>query len=491
MASNLNGDNIPSGWTTGKTSALYAQKKLEEQTEKLQGITEQKLELLKDNSQLDSVSFTQQTEDGFVVNDLASQKNEAHELAEQLKESGTDLKQIVSTFISKSSQSAEILDAVKSELDGEVSCVEENQALAETTAQEAAEEQQAVEEMAEEAQEEIKAKQEELEELNAKIESGEATEEEQLRARDLDDEIQHLSDKSSDDIKAKQGDVEKANANATAVNEKMLIVAQKVGKAVNLANDAKELSTETQSLGKELYDKGVKDKNKKKSLWGKIKSACKNFVNKNIRTVAFGLATGGVGALVPGVGWAGFASMFSIGALGKVVTGLFKGNAKDTVKNLGKNALDSVGLGSLLDSGSSSNSKAGSKIDIGKNAMNIATTLNAKIADTKNVAETVAKQNNITISAHNNAKTSITDLDAAIQSSGEKISDVASDTPDVAHKPLGLSFNYVDTSNQTEETEENEENNESNQIINNQLSLNTPNDALKVERKYTNSRFFN
>lgn len=480
MASNLNGDNIPSGWTTGKTTALYTQKKLEEQTEKLQGITEQKLELLKDNSQLDSVSFTQQTEDGFVVNDLASQKNEAHELAEQLKESGADLKQIVSTFISKSSQAAEILDAVKSELDGEVSYVEENQALAETTAQEAVEEQQVVEEMSEQAQEEIKAKQEELEELNAKIESGEATEEEQLRARDLDDEIQHLSDKSSDDIKAKQGDVEKANANATAVSEKMLSVAQKVGKAVNLANDAKELSTETQSLGKELYDKGVKEKNKKKSFWGKIKSACKNFVNKNIRTVVVGAITGSAGVAIPGVG---LFSGFAIGSLGKIATDLFKGKAEDTVKDLGKNALDSVGLGSLLDSGSSSNSKAGSKIDVGKNAMNLATTLNAKIADTKNVAETVAKQNNITISAHENAKTSITDLDAAIQSSGEKISDVASNTPDVAHKPLGLSFNYVDTSNQTEENEESGENN--------QLSLNTQFDELQVEKKRTSSRFFN
>ena len=204
----------------------------------------------------------------YTIENTADQKNEAKELREQWEAEGADLKAIVEKFTQKSNSTTQDIGTAMKEIEGFVSYISENQALAETLGDQANDEAAVVMQVVAEAENEIEHKQDELDFLNEKIEDGSATESEQAKAEDLGKDINQTAEKTQVTINDKTSVATDLNTQMVTVNDNLKEVANKTGKALNDAKDAIEVANETKDVSQKLYDQGAKKRKQAMILGG-------------------------------------------------------------------------------------------------------------------------------------------------------------------------------------------------------------------------------
>ncbi len=361
----------------------------------------------------------------YQVEDFSAEINEAKELREQLEAEGESLSSMVKTFTEKSNQATDTLSTLFGEVENNISYITQNEEMSQTLASTAEDEQAVVRELVDETQKKVEEKQNELEQISAKIEDGTATEDEQNQAKSLSDEIAEIADEGNANIASKQAIANEATSKAVAINSNLKDVAQTVGKAVNKANDGLEIATETQDLGKKLYDKGAKIQKIAMAIGGVLGGiagagvgyAVSNKVNSN-RSEDFvnGLANGYKDVVVTDSSYGGVVyakNDFGVSYNNDWVNDQI-GSTATTAMGIAGGAVAGagigVGLGSLFGKG---------KMETGKKGMEAAAKLTSVANDTKTTAEKVAQQNNLVINTHQATEVSVNELDATVKDGQE------------------------------------------------------------------------
>lgn len=314
--------------------------------------------------------------------DSSEYKSKIQDVADfkkQLEEEGASLKSMVKQFTTKANENTTMLTASLEELSMFTDFIAEKQALATETQAQAEKEQAEVQATAEKIAQKIEKKQDEIETINDKVDSGEATEEDKTKAKNLQGEIQTIADNGNATITAKEAVVADLNTETATTMSDLEALTKLVKEDSTDAQKGIDFAKETHDLSNKLYKKGSKA--------GKI------------GTIAGSVVGGAVG---------GF-SMSKVKIVHNDV-GLANTTAKSNIGlNIGGGISGASIMGSLGSLFGSKNRK------IGQAGMDAANKLNQVATNQINTAQVIANNNDIAINATTDADSAVTDLSGIIK----------------------------------------------------------------------------
>lgn len=314
--------------------------------------------------------------------DSSEYKSKIQDVADfkkQLEEEGASLKSMVKQFTTKANENTTMLTASLEELSMFTDFIAEKQDIATETQAQAEKEQAEVQATAEKITQEIEKKQDEIETINDKVDSGEATEEDKTKAKNLQGEIQTIADNGNATITAKEAVVADLNTETTTTMSDLEALTKLVNEDTTDAKKGVDFAKETHDLSNKLYKKGSKA--------GKI------------GTIAGSVVGGAVG---------GF-SMPKVKIVHNDV-GLTNTTAKSNIGlNIGGGISGASIMGSLGSLFGSKNRK------IGQAGMDAANKLNQVATNQINTAQVIANNNDIAINATTDADSAVTDLSGIIK----------------------------------------------------------------------------
>ncbi len=314
--------------------------------------------------------------------DSSEYKSKIQDVADfkkQLEEEGASLKSMVKQFTTKANENTTMLTASLEELSMFTDFIAEKQDIATETQAQAEKEQAEVQATAEKITQEIEKKQDEIETINDKVDSGEATEEDKTKAKNLQGEIQTIADNGNATITAKEAVVADLNTETATTMSDLEALTKLVKEDSTDAKKGVDFAKETHDLSNKLYKKGSKA--------GKI------------GTIAGSVVGGAVG---------GF-SMSKVKIVHNDV-GLTNTTAKSNIGlNIGGGISGASIMGSLGSLFGSKNRK------IGQAGMDAANKLNQVATNQINTAQVIANNNDIAINATTDADSAVTDLSGIIK----------------------------------------------------------------------------
>lgn len=314
--------------------------------------------------------------------DSSEYKSKIQDVADfkkQLEEEGASLKSMVKQFTTKANENTTMLTASLEELSMFTDFIAEKQDIATETQAQAEKEQAEVQATAEKITQEIEKKQDEIETINDKVDSGEATEEDKTKAKNLQGEIQTIADNGNATITAKEAVVADLNTETATTMSDLEALTKLVNEDSTDAQKGIDFAKETHDLSNKLYKKGSKA--------GKI------------GTIAGSVVGGAVG---------GF-SMSKVKIVHNDV-GLTNTTAKSNIGlNIGGGISGASIMGSLGSLFGSKNRK------IGQAGMDAANKLNQVATNQINTAQVIANNNDIAINATTDADSAVTDLSGIIK----------------------------------------------------------------------------
>lgn len=314
--------------------------------------------------------------------DSSEYKSKIQDVADfkkQLEEEGASLKSMVKQFTTKANENTTMLTASLEELSMFTDFIAEKQDIATETQAQAEKEQAEVQATAEKITQEIEKKQDEIETINDKVDSGEATEEDKTKAKNLQGEIQTIADNGNATITAKEAVVADLNTETAATMSDLEALTKLVKEDSTDAQKGIDFAKETHDLSNKLYKKGSKA--------GKI------------GTIAGSVVDGAVG---------GF-SMSKVKIVHNDV-GLTNTTAKSNIGlNIGGGISGASIMGSLGSLFGSKNRK------IGQAGLDAANKLNQVATNQINTAQVIANNNDIAINATTDADSAVTDLSGIIK----------------------------------------------------------------------------
>lgn len=314
--------------------------------------------------------------------DSSEYKSKIQDVADfkkQLEDEGASLKSMVKQFTTKANENTTMLTASLEELSMFTDFIAEKQDIATETQAQAEKEQAEVQATAEKITQEIEKKQDEIETINDKVDSGEATEEDKTKAKNLQGEIQTIADNGNATITAKEAVVADLNTETTTTMSDLEALTKLVNEDTTDAKKGVDFAKETHDLSNKLYKKGSKA--------GKI------------GTIAGSVVGGAVG---------GF-SMSKVKIVHNDV-GLTNTTAKSNIGlNIGGGISGASIMGSLGSLFGSKNRK------IGQAGMDAANKLNQVATNQINTAQVIANNNDIAINATTDADSAVTDLSGIIK----------------------------------------------------------------------------
>lgn len=314
--------------------------------------------------------------------DSSEYKSKIQDVADfkkQLEEEGASLKSMVKQFTTKANENTTMLTASLEELSMFTDFIAEKQDLATETQAQAEKEQAEVQATAEKIAQKIEKKQDEIETINDKVDSGEATEEDKTKAKNLQGEIQTIADNGNATITAKEAVVADLNTETATTMSDLEALTKLVKEDSTDAQKGIDFAKETHDLSNKLYKKGSKA--------GKI------------GTIAGSVVGGAVG---------GF-SMSKVKIVHNDV-GLTNTTAKSNIGlNIGGGISGASIMGSLGSLFGSKNRK------IGQAGMDAANKLNQVATNQINTAQIIANNNDIAINTTTDADSAVTDLSGIIK----------------------------------------------------------------------------
>ena len=314
--------------------------------------------------------------------DSSEYKSKIQDVADfkkQLEEEGASLKSMVKQFTTKANENTTMLTASLEELSMFTDFIAEKQDIATETQAQAEKEQAEVQATAEKITQEIEKKQDEIETINDKVDSGEATEVDKTKAKNLQGEIQTIADNGNATITAKEAIVADLNTETATTMSDLEALTKLVKEDSTDAQKGIDFAKETHDLSNKLYKKGSKA--------GKI------------GTIAGSVVGGAVG---------GF-SMSKVKIVHNDV-GLTNTTAKSNIGlNIGGGISGASIMGSLGSLFGSKNRK------IGQAGMDAANKLNQVATNQINTAQVIANNNDIAINATTDADSAVTDLSGIIK----------------------------------------------------------------------------
>lgn len=314
--------------------------------------------------------------------DSSEYKSKIQDVADfkkQLEDEGASLKSMVKQFTTKANENTTMLTASLEELSMFTDFIAEKQDIATETQAQAEKEQAEVQATAEKITQEIEKKQDEIETINDKVDSGEATEEDKTKAKNLQGEIQTIADNGNATITAKEAVVADLNTETATTMSDLEALTKLVKEDSTDAQKGIDFAKETHDLSNKLYKKGSKA--------GKI------------GTIAGSVVGGAVG---------GF-SMSKVKIVHNDV-GLTNTTAKSNIGlNIGGGISGASIMGSLGSLFGSKNRK------IGQAGMDAANKLNQVATNQINTAQVIANNNDIAINATTDADSAVTDLSGIIK----------------------------------------------------------------------------
>lgn len=314
--------------------------------------------------------------------DSSEYKSKIQDVADfkkQLEEEGASLKSMVKQFTTKANENTTMLTASLEELSMFTDFIAEKQDIATETQTQAEKEQAEVQATAEKITQEIEKKQDEIETINDKVDSGEATEEDKTKAKNLQGEIQTIADNGNATITAKEAVVADLNTETVTTMSDLEALTKLVKEDSTDAQKGIDFAKETHDLSNKLYKKGSKA--------GKI------------GTIAGSVVGGAVG---------GF-SMSKVKIVHNDI-GLTNTTAKSNIGlNIGGGISGASIMGSLGSLFGSKNRK------IGQAGMDAANKLNQVATNQINTAQVIANNNDIAINATTDADSAVTDLSGIIK----------------------------------------------------------------------------
>ena len=314
--------------------------------------------------------------------DSSEYKSKIQDVADfkkQLEEEGASLKSMVKQFTTKANENTTMLTASLEELSMFTDFIAEKQDIATETQAQAEKEQAEVQATAEKITQEIEKKQDEIETINDKVDSGEATEEDKTKAKNLQGEIQTIADNGNATITAKEAVVADLNTETATTMSDLEALTKLVNEDTTDAKKGVDFAKETHDLSNKLYKKGSKA--------GKI------------GTIAGSVVGGAVG---------GF-SMSKVKIVHNDV-GLTNTTAKSNIGlNIGGGISGASIMGSLGSLFGSKNRK------IGQAGMDAANKLNQVATNQINTAQVIANNNDIAINTTTDADSAVTDLSGIIK----------------------------------------------------------------------------
>ncbi len=314
--------------------------------------------------------------------DSSEYKSKIQDVADfkkQLEEEGASLKSMVKQFTTKANENTTMLTASLEELSMFTDFIAEKQDIATETQAQAEKEQAEVQATAEKITQEIEKKQDEIETINDKVDSGEATEEDKTKAKNLQGEIQTIADNGNATITAKEAVVADLNTETATTMSDLEALTKLVNEDTTDAKKGVDFAKETHDLSNKLYKKGSKA--------GKI------------GTIAGSVVGGAVG---------GF-SMSKVKIVHNDV-GLTNTTAKSNIGlNIGGGISGASIMGSLGSIFGSKNRK------IGQAGLDAANKLNQVATNQINTAQVIANNNDIAINATTDADSAVTDLSGIIK----------------------------------------------------------------------------
>lgn len=314
--------------------------------------------------------------------DSSEYKSKIQDVADfkkQLEEEGASLKSMVKQFTTKANENTTMLTASLEELSMFTDFIAEKQDIATETQAQAEKEQAEVQATAEKISQEIEKKQDEIETINDKVDSGEATEEDKTKAKNLQGEIQTIADNGNATITAKEAVVADLNTETATTMSDLEALTKLVNEDTTDAQKGIDFAKETHDLSNKLYKKGSKA--------GKI------------GTIAGSVVGGAVG---------GF-SMSKVKIVHNDV-GLTNTTAKSNIGlNIGGGISGASIMGSLGSLFGSKNRK------IGQAGLDAANKLNQVATNQINTAQVIANNNDIAINATTDADSAVTDLSGIIK----------------------------------------------------------------------------
>lgn len=314
--------------------------------------------------------------------DSSEYKSKIQDVADfkkQLEEEGASLKSMVKQFTTKANENTTMLTASLEELSMFTDFIAEKQDIATETQAQAEKEQAEVQATAEKITQEIEKKQDEIETINDKVDSGEATEEDKTKAKNLQGEIQTIADNGNATITAKEAVVADLNTETATTMSDLEALTKLVKEDSTDAQKGIDFAKETHDLSNKLYKKGSKA--------GKI------------GTIAGSVVGGAVG---------GF-SMSKVKIVHNDV-GLTNTTAKSNIGlNIGGGISGASIMGSLGSLFGSKNRK------IGQAGMDAANKLNQVATNQINTAQVIANNNDIAINTTTDADSAVTDLSGIIK----------------------------------------------------------------------------
>lgn len=314
--------------------------------------------------------------------DSSEYKSKIQDVADfkkQLEEEGASLKSMVKQFTTKANENTTMLTASLEELSMFTDFIAEKQDIATETQTQAEKEQAEVQATAEKITQEIEKKQDEIETINDKVDSGEATEEDKTKAKNLQGEIQTIADNGNATITAKEAVVADLNTETATTMSDLEALTKLVKEDSTDAQKGIDFAKETHDLSNKLYKKGSKA--------GKI------------GTIACSVVGGAVG---------GF-SMSKVKIVHNDV-GLTNTTARSNIGlNIGGGISGASIMGSLGSLFGSKNRK------IGQAGMDAANKLNQVATNQINTAQVIANNNDIAINATTDADSAVTDLSGIIK----------------------------------------------------------------------------
>lgn len=314
--------------------------------------------------------------------DSSEYKSKIQDVADfkkQLEEEGASLKSMVKQFTTKANENTTMLTASLEELSMFTDFIAEKQDVATETQAQAEKEQAEVQATAEKITQEIEKKQDEIETINDKVDSGEATEEDKTKAKNLQGEIQTIADNGNATITAKEAVVADLNTETATTMSDLEALTKLVKEDSTDAQKGIDFAKETHDLSNKLYKKGSKA--------GKI------------GTIAGSVVGGAVG---------GF-SMSKVKIVHNDV-GLTNTTAKSNIGlSIGGGISGASIMGSLGSLFGSKNRK------IGQAGMDAANKLNQVATNQINTAQVIANNNDIAINATTDADSAVTDLSGIIK----------------------------------------------------------------------------
>ena len=314
--------------------------------------------------------------------DISEYKSKIQDVADfkkQLEKEGASLKSMVKQFTTKANENTTMLTASLEELSMFTDFIAEKQDIATETQAQAEKEQAEVQATAEKITQEIEKKQDEIETINDKVDSGEATEEDKTKAKNLQGEIQTIADNGNATITAKEAVVADLNTETATTMSDLEALTKLVKEDSTDAQKGLDFAKETHDLSNKLYKKGSKA--------GKI------------GTIAGSVVGGAVG---------GF-SMSKVKIVHNDV-GLTNTTAKSNIGlSIGGGISGASIMGSLGSLFGSKNRK------IGQAGMDAANKLNQVATNQINTAQVIANNNDIAIDATTDADSAVTDLSGIIK----------------------------------------------------------------------------